>query len=174
MPRIKPKTRTTTISCVEDADKALARIAELRRLVARADLALSAGVDALKAKHQEETKPKEREIDDLTDALSIYAEINKSALFTTQKTIRRPFGCFGFRQSTRLVMERGYKRTQLVGLLEEAGMEEYVRLKKTPDIEALRGCTPEMLTLVHARLASKDDFFVDIPEPIQSDDRATA
>lgn len=170
MPRIKPKMLTTTISCLDDADKALARIGELRRLVVRADLNLSAGVDALKAKHQAETEPRTREIDDLTTALSVYAESNRETLFAAQKTLRRPFGSFGFRQSTRLAMERGYKREQLVGLLEEAGMDEYIRIKKSVDIGALRGCTPEMLTLIHARIASKDEFFVDIPVPVQVDD----
>lgn len=76
---------------------------------------------------------------------------------------------FGFRQSTKLVMDKGYKRAQLVGLLEDAHLDEYIRIKKAADVDALRGCTPDMLALVHARLDSKDDFFIDIPSPQENE-----
>ena len=154
MARIKPDLSTVpNIKTAEDAENALKIIGEFQR-------AIDAAENALKS----DTAQAAADLKMWSDALGRYATENRGLLFKAAKTIKTLFGAFGFRQSTALKMDKGYTKDQLVGLLQDAGMDEYVRVKYEPDVEKLRTCTPEQLALVHAKVESRDTFFVEIPE----------
>ena len=165
MTRIKPDlSRVPSIKTAEDAENALRQIGEYQRAIDAAENTLKNDIDALKSAFKHDTAQAAADLKMWSDALGRYATENRGLLFKSAKTIKTIFGAFGFRQSTALKMDKGYTKDQLVGLLQDAGMDEYIRVKYEPDVEKLRTCTPKPLALVHAKVESRDTFFVEIPE----------
>lgn len=165
MARIKPDLPAIpTIKTLEDADHALKRIAEAQRSIDGAKIDLDRQIEELKSAFQHATAEAAADVKLYSDALGRYAQDNRAQLFKDGKTVKRLFGSFGYRASTSLKMDKGFARAQLVGLLKEQGLAEYIRVKEEADVEKLRTCPPELLALVHARVASLDTFFVEIPD----------
>lgn len=81
MARLKIASPTLVIQSLDEADNALARIAECQRAIDSADIQLAADLDARKAQHATAIKPVSQELDNLKAALFQYATSNRASLF---------------------------------------------------------------------------------------------
>lgn len=153
--------KTITIRNMDDVDKALRQLSECTRRIEQAEAQLKGDVDALKARADEEAGDDRALAKAITDALEVYATANRAQLFAAGKQVKRLMGTFGFKESpARLVMDAGYTTDDLVELLKDECMDEYVRVTESANIPMLKNCSTEQLALVHASFAKSETFFV--------------
>ena len=57
-------------------------------------------------------------------------------------------------------MDEGFSPDDLVDLLRENDMEEYIRMSESANVAMLKNCTAEQLAIVHASFESGEAFFV--------------
>lgn len=146
---------------MDDVDKALRQLSEHTRRIEQAEARLKGDVDALKSRVDEDLREDRAQVGIITDALESYATANRAELFAAGKQVKRLMGSFGFKATpAKLVMTEGYSRDDLVELLKDANMEEYISVTESANIAMLKSCTSEELAIVHASFVGGESFFV--------------
>lgn len=149
------------IASMDDVDKALRALSECTRRIEKAEAKLAGDVDALKARTDEALQTDRAKVQGITAALEAYASENRAQLFAAGKSVKRLMGSFGFKSTpAKLVMDEGFSPDDLVDLLKDNDMEEYIRVTESANVAMLKNCTAEQLALVHASMESGEAFFV--------------
>lgn len=149
------------IASMDDVDKALRALSECTRRIEKAEAKLAGDVDALKARTDEALQTDRAKVQGITAALEAYASENRAQLFAAGKSVKRLMGSFGFKSTpAKLVMDEGFSPDDLVDLLKDNDMEEYIRVTESANVAMLKNCTAEQLAIVHASFESGEAFFV--------------
>lgn len=157
----KKNEKPVQINSMDDVDKALRLLSECTRRIEKAEAKLAGDVDALKAKADEALQADRAQVQGITAALEAYASENRAQLFAAGRSVKRLMGSFGFKSTpAKLVMDAGYSADDLVELLRENDMEEYIRMSESANVAMLKNCTAEQLAIVHASFESGEAFFV--------------
>ena len=155
------KDQKIKIRNMDDVDKALRQLSECSRRIEQVEAQLKSDVDTMKAVADEELRDDRAQVKAITDALEAYATANRAELFAAGKQVKRLMGSFGFKATpAKLAMDEGYSRDNLVNLLRDADMEEYIRVTEEANINMLKSCTSEQLAIVHASFVTGETFFV--------------
>jgi phage host-nuclease inhibitor protein Gam len=163
MARVKPAINVTVIKSLEEADSLLGRIAALQRNIDLIETGLNDDIDALKLKAAAEAEPFRQEAAELGEALCRYATYNKPDLFKDRKSLELTFGQIGFRQSTKVApASRKITWEQVVQTLLDRGMDDYIRVKREADKEALKALSEEEYKSIGLKLDKEDKFFYEI------------
>jgi phage host-nuclease inhibitor protein Gam len=152
MGRLKPNVKK--IESLEDANLTLKEIGLLERELEAIDGEAHRQIAEIKTAAVKAGGPARKRVADLSALLGAYAEYNRADLFRDRKTVQVSFGVFGYRKSTVITVKKA-----TLDLLEQLGLEKYVRVKKEPDKEAMAALDDEALAQVDAVRKVKDDFF---------------
>ena len=168
MARTKPNP-AFVVADLDAADRALARLAELRRGVDAENLRLNATVDKLKAHVAEVTAAPLAEAAAIEAALATFAETKKDTLFGKLRSQTLTFGVIGFRRSTEVkprpkntwggVLER------IKSLVTGADADPFraaIRVKEDVNRDVLKDWPEERLETVGARIVTKDTFYYEL------------
>lgn len=170
MARTKPNP-AHVIADLDAADKALARLAEIKRDFDAEMSNLNASIDRMKALSKERLAAKLAEGKAIEAALATYAETRKEELFGKARSRALTFGVIGFRRSSE-VKPLSKPRTTWAAILDkikslatsEAGdpFTAAIRVKEDVDRDALKAWPEERLAEVGARIVKKDGFFYEL------------
>lgn len=164
--REKPKTAIAPIRDLEDANDALAEIAEIDRAIEAANSQLNQDIDNLKKGVQEDITPLAERKECLGLGLANFAELSKSELFKDRKSKDLDFGTIGYRKSTSLATIKKLCSTwkEVLGKLKEYGFKEAIRIKEEPDKEIIAEWPKERLDLVGVQRVEKDEFYYEVKQ----------
>jgi len=155
------KEQKIKIRNMDDVDKALRQLSECSRRIEQAEAQLKGKVDTIKAKADIAVADDRAQIQAVTDALEAYATAHRDELFAAGKSVKRMMGSFGFKATpAKLVMADGYSTDDLVDLLKDADMQEFIRISESANVAMLKTCTTEQLDIVHASFVTGESFFV--------------
>lgn len=158
MPRVKPN-RVTPVSSVEEADQALARIAEINRQLGNIDANLNRKFDVAKAAATEEAAPLQDERQQLTNGLEAFGESNRADLFPKQKTLELPHGFMGFRISSSISISK-----KTLELLQAARKTVAIIVKRTVDKDVLKTWSDSDLAEFKAKRVTEDKFWFEVKD----------
>ncbi len=147
------------IKTLDEAGVVLAELAAIQRDVAAVEAEMNEAIDKAKAEAQAKCAPRLARIAEREARLSAFAHYNKAELFSKSKSREMVHGVIGFRQATSIQAEKGLRLADVLDKVEELGMAEAVRVKKTLDREAMREWPDSMLAAVGARRVVEDKFF---------------
>lgn len=166
---MRKKPNPFVVADLAAADRALARLAEIKRDVDAENLRLNAAVDKMKAHAKERTAAGLSEAAAVEAALATFAETRKDDLFGKTRSQALNFGTIGFRRSAEVkpkskhtwgsILER--IKTLMTG---EDGdpFKVAVRLKEEVNRDVLKEWPAERLETVGARIAEKDTFYYEL------------
>jgi len=158
VPRVKPN-RVTPVASVEEADRALARIAELQRKCANIDANLNRKMDVDKAAAAAEAAPYQDEILQLTNGLEAFGESNRADLFPKQKTLELTHGFMGFRISSSISISK-----KTLELLQAAKKLTAIIVRKTVDKNVLKTWSDSDLAEFKAKRVTVDEFWFTVKD----------
>lgn len=158
MPRVKPD-RVTPVASVDEADKALARIAEINRNLATIDAALNAKLDECKTNAAALAAGLQDELAQLTNGLEAFGESNRADLFPKQKTLELPHGFMGFRLSSSISISK-----KTMELLQAARKTVAIIVKKSVDKDVLKTWSDADLAEFKAKRVTEDKFWFEVKD----------
>ncbi|GAB6035852.1 host-nuclease inhibitor Gam family protein [Fundidesulfovibrio butyratiphilus] len=168
MARTKPSP-TFVVADLDTADKALARLAEIRRIVDAETLRLNETVDKLKAHVAEVTAAPLAEASAIEAALASYAETKKDTLFSKLRSQALTFGVIGFRRSSEVKPKSkntwGGVLERIKSLVTDADADPFraaIRVKQDVNRDVLKDWPEERLEAVGARIVTKDTFYYEL------------
>lgn len=157
--RVKPEINMIKMNNLDEVDKAMHRIQDLKAGMTRMDLDAQKKIDDIRNVVGKKAKPIVEKMEALENGILAYAEYDKDKLFSKVKTIELIFGSIGFRKSTKI----GIKKTT-VEKLEKHGFKNAVIVKKTPNKEVLSQWSDDKLKLVDAIRTVEDNFWYEVKE----------
>jgi phage host-nuclease inhibitor protein Gam len=101
MSRQKPK-NIFLVRDLEEADRSLAEIGEIKRKIGAVELELNERIAQLKAEAAAECAPLAAKMEALETGVLVFAELNRAELFAEKKTIALAMGKIGYRKSTKV------------------------------------------------------------------------
>lgn len=168
MARKKPNP-AFVVADLEAADKALARLAELKRTVDAENLRLNEAIDRLKANVAEVTASPLAEAAALEAALASFAETRKPDLFAKLRSQTLTFGVIGFRRSSEVKPQPkttwGTIKERIKALVTGQDGDPFaaaIRVKEDVNRDVLKEWPEERLTSVGARIVAKDSFYYEL------------
>ncbi len=164
MARVKPQIPIIPVSTVDEANDALAEIAEIDRAIEAITAQLNQDIDALKAAATEDIAPLAERKKALGGGLANFAQINRAELFKGRKSKEFGFGVIGYRKSTSLGLIKSVATTwrEVLGLLKQYQFKDAIRTKEEPDKEVMSEWPSERLGLVGVKRVEQDDFFYEV------------
>ena len=163
MARIKPK-NLFPIKDLAAANEALARIADLKRRLAKLDSDLNADIDRLKADAEAKAAPLQTLMASIEGGLLAFAEFNKDTLFEKKRSKELDFGVLGYRRSKELKPQPKITWKMVLGKLKDLGLAAGIRIREDVNKDELRQWPDERLALVGVRRVDKDSFYYEIDE----------
>lgn len=159
--RAKPQQLIAPIGSLEDADKALAEIAEIDRIIEAANSRMNEDIDSLKKETQEIIAPHVERKDALGAGLYNFAELHKIDLFAKKKSRELDFGTIGYRKTSALELMKKISTSWKVVLerIKENKLLEAIRIKEEVDKETMSKWPSERLELVGVKREEKDEFY---------------
>jgi phage host-nuclease inhibitor protein Gam len=161
--REKVRTPIAPIATIDQADAALAEIADIDRATDAIAAKLNEDIDGLKAMAAEEIAPLAERKAALGDGLLNFAALN-GPLFNGKKSLDRPFGKFGYRKSTSLALLKSVASTwkEVLGRLRQYGFRDAIRTKEEVDKEVMSSWPNERLGVCGVQRVEKDEFFYEV------------
>lgn len=157
------------IGDMDAADKALARLAEINRVVEAEESKLNETVDKMKALAKERLAASLADRKAIEAALGTFAGSKKDELFEKARSRQLNFGTIGFRRSTEI---KAKGKGTLAGILEriktlitgepDDPFTDAVRIKEELNRDAMVKWPEERLELVGARRVKKDVFYYEL------------
>lgn len=130
---------TFSVTCAQEADQLLARIAASRRSLAMVENALAEEIALLKRQAAEACNQERAFIARAEGALSAFAEKNSEHLFRMRKNLPLTFGELGFKASTRLELLPGWSWEHVLAAVESSGLSYCLRVRCELDKQVLKG-----------------------------------
>lgn len=167
MARNKPN-RIKPIADLEQANAALAEIAELKRRIAAIESGMNEAIDAIKADGEAEAAPLQAQVKSIEGGLQAFAEYNR-AMFKDRRSRELDHGAIGFRKSREIKPASRTTWQMVLGKLKELAFSEAIRTKEEVNKDELSTWPDERLTLVGARRVKKDLFWYEIHQETIAD-----
>ena len=159
-----PKKSTIKIDSLDDADRALQRIGELRREIAAAERIANAKIDALRAKLVDDTEIFRETLAQNETALEAWGEANKN-LFVEPRSMELNWGRVGFRLSGwKIVVLGKLKLDTIVEKIRAAKLPQLIRVKEEIEKEAALNYDNEDLARCGLKKKQTDDFFFEVKQ----------
>lgn len=152
---------TKTIESLDEADRALAEIAEIDTGLARMGEEMNELIARAKQKTSDAAAPLQARKAALEDALNDFAKVNKKRLFVDGKSVTTAHGAFGFRVSPpSLGMGKGVTLGKVLEKLKELKWRAGIRIKESVNKEALLGWPKERLDRLGCRIVTREIFWI--------------
>ncbi len=168
MARKKPNP-AFVVADLDAADKALARLAEIKRDFDAEMGKLNAAVDRMKALSKERLAAKIAEGAAIEAALATFAETRKEELFGKARSRELSFGIIGWRRSTEIKAKTKSTLGRVLERVKELMTGEKddpfaaaVRVKEELNRDVMRDWPDERLEAVEARRVKKDVFYYEL------------
>lgn len=155
MARIKPD--PYIIADRAQCEGALAEMAALDRKLSTIENDMREAVDTAKSKASQLAGPLQARRKELSDAVAVFAKLNRQDLFAKSKSLDMGFGVIGFRASTKIVQMRGVTAEMTLDRLHQYHLTEGIRVR-----DAAMGWPDERLELVGLKRQQSDTFFIEI------------
>lgn len=160
MTRAKP--RPVVIADLNQAEGAMAELAEIARNLVGIEAEMNQAIDQAKTRASNLADPLKARKKALEHALGTFGQLNKAELFRRRKSLEMAFGIIGFRKATKLLTQPKVTLAMVLEKLREYGFAEAIRTKQSVDREAMREWPDERLETVGMRRVSSDEFFIEI------------
>ena len=160
MARIKPDPHI--IADRAQCEGALAEMAALDRKLSTIENDMREAVDTAKSKASQLAGPLQARRKELSDAVAVFAKLNRQDLFAKSKSLDMGFGVIGFRASTKIVQMRGVTAEMTLDRLHQYHLTEGIRVKEEINRDAAMGWPDERLELVGLKRQQSDTFFIEI------------
>jgi len=160
MARIKPDPHI--VADRAQAEGALAEMAALDRKLSGIESEMRERIDLAKAQASQLATPLLARRKELSDAVAVYAKLNKQDLFAKSKSLDLGFGVIGFRASTKVVQMSGITMDMTLARLHQYDFADGIRVKEEINKEAALGWPDERLEIVGLRRQQSDGFFIEI------------
>ena len=157
------------VADLEAADKALARLAEIKRAVDVEEADLNSAIDRLKMASKERLGAPLAERAAIEAALATFAETKKDDLFAKSRSRDLNFGVIGFRRSSEV---KPKPKNTWGGILERIKalatgtdgdpFQAAIRVKEDVNRDVLKDWPAERLDTVGARIIPKDAFYYEL------------
>jgi len=159
----KPKKlKLASIRNLDEADKALLRIAQAGLKRKKLAAATELRINKLKEELLEATTPLDEEINGLDEVLLEFIESHEDELFSEdKKTVEVPFGKLTCRESTKLVI-KSIEKT--VDALKEQGWKDAITVKETPNKEKLADYSDADLKTVGVKRVTENTLAYKVDE----------
>lgn len=145
------------IKSLDDANQALAEIGRLTLQIEVIDGRAAEKIGKIKEDAAIKGKPARDRIQEIENALSLYADYNKAELFKDKKSIPMSYGNIGYRLSTKVSVKR-----TTIELLKKLFPGKGTRVKEEVDKDQLKEWADEELAQVDAAKVSQDTFFYEV------------
>lgn len=162
MARNKPQ--FTPIANLDEANAHLGEIAELERELAAINHMMNESIDQAKAEGDAAADPLKARLEQLEAALAAYAEYNKPTLFANKKSVDLLFGTFGYRKSTSIKQQRGFKVADTIAKIKEYGFLNALRTKESLNKDVMAEWTDKQLDAVGAVRDERDSFWYEVKQ----------
>lgn len=160
MARIKPN--PYIIADRAQCEGALAEMAALDRKLSTIENDMQEAVDAAKSKASQLAGPLQARRKELSDAVAVFAKLNRQDLFAKNKSLDMGFEGIGFRASTKIVQLRGVTAEMTLERLHQYHLTDGIRVKEEINKDAAMGWPDERLELVGLKRQQSDTFFIEI------------
>lgn len=158
--RIKPDPHV--VADRAQVECALAEIAALDRRISGIESEMQECIDKAKAAASQQVNPLQARRKELSDAVAVYAKLNRQELFAKSKSVDMGFGVIGFRASTRITQIRGVTVEMTLEKLHQYNLSDGIRVKEEINKDAALGWPDERLELVGLKRQQLDTFFIEI------------
>lgn len=139
-----------------------AEMAALDRKLSTIENDMQEAVDAAKSKASQLAGPLQARRKELSDAVAVFAKLNRQDLFAKNKSLDMGFGVIGFRASTKIVQLRGVTAEMTLERLHQYHLTDGIRVKEEINKDAAMGWPDERLELVGLKRQQSDTFFIEI------------
>ena len=142
------------------AKNALAEIRALEREIEKIKIEKQGEIDRIKTASTSATKLIEEKIKPIEAGLKAFAEHNREDIFKKKKSIRTPFGVFGFRKtppSIKPLPKHTFK--MILEKIKKLKFTKGIRKKEEVNKEELLTWSDEKLELVGAKRHSVEEFY---------------
>jgi len=153
--REKPK---SAIKSWEDANEALRQIGSIETGLERIEAAMQDRINDYKKRAEDQAAPLLREKAALELGIKEFAGERKRE-FADVRSRQMLFGSVGFRKSTKITYR---KAAAVVEKLKELGLMNCVKVKESPDKDAMKKLPDARLQQVGAKRKSSDDFWYEV------------
>jgi phage host-nuclease inhibitor protein Gam len=153
----RTKSNEMTIKTLEEADRILKEMCEIEARIEAIDNLANEAIAKIKDETAKKGKPLRDRYKSCVKAMEAYARYFRGDLFKDKKSRDLAFGTFGFRKAPDAVS----CSKETADLLQQLGLNEYIRTKIEPDKEAMLSLDEETLAQVGAARKQKEDFFVE-------------
>ena len=160
MARIKPT--PVIIADLKQTEGALAEIAAIEREVSAIESEMQEAIDKAKTTANQKSEALLARKKTLSDAIGVYATLNRQELFAKAKSLDLGIGVIGFRASASVVQIRGITAKMTLEKLHQYNLTDGIRIKEEVNKEAALGWPDERLELVGLKRQTKDAFFIEI------------
>ncbi len=162
MARVKPN--PFIVENKEQAEGALAELAQIKRKITMIELEQQEQIDLAKAKANQKAQSLLARAKEIESGVTVYAKMNKAQLFEKAKSLDLGFGIIGFRASTAIEQMRGVTAEMSIEKMHEFAFDDGIKLTKKLNKEAMGGWTAEKLETVGLVRKLKDTFYIEIKE----------
>lgn len=160
MARIKPDPHI--VADRAQAEAALAEMAALDRNLSGIESEMRERIDLAKSQASQLSTPLLARRKELSDAVAVFAKLNKQELFGKSKSLDLGFGIIGFRASTKVVQMSGITPEMTLARLHQYDFADGIRVKEEINKEAALGWPDERLEIVGLRRQQANAFFIEI------------
>lgn len=159
------KQTTIIIASINDADRALERIGELKRHIAGAENDADEKIAEIRAELVSETKLTREALDQNEAALEAWAEANKGELFKEPRSRELNWGRVGFRMTPWKIVAIGkLKAETIIEKIRAAKLTQLIRSKEEIDKEKALNYSNEDLAKCGLKKKQSDEFFYETKE----------
>lgn len=162
--RLKSKTNLIEIPDFKHADRTLLKLGEIQMQIESIKAAAADDVNEIKLRAADKIEPLQTKTKVYLESLEAFAVANKDS-FGKSRSKKLYFGKLGWRKSTSISITK--KTLELIKeIYRGAKLSSLVRVKQTPDKDALAKLTDDELAGVKAKRKVTDDFFAEpaLPE----------
>ncbi|ABB40148.1 host-nuclease inhibitor protein Gam [Oleidesulfovibrio alaskensis G20] len=147
---------------LQQAEGAMAEIAELERTISTIENQMNEVIDNARTRAKEASAEWIARRNELGNALAVFAQHHKGDLFAKRKSMDLGFGTIGFRQSTSLKTERKVTVEMVLERCRNYGFSDAIQTKESLNKQAMHDWPDERLATVGMVRQVKDDFFYEI------------
>ena len=153
------------INTLDEATVLVGEIAAMDRELAMIDVAMREEIDAAKTRAKNKAEGIALKRKARSDAVAVFASMNRAELFSDSKTLDLGYGKIGFRMSPpSIVQERGVTAEMSLAKCRELGLTDGIRQKEELNKENLLGWPDERLGIIGVRRQQRETFFIDTPQ----------
>ncbi len=162
MARSKPN--PLIVENLEQAEGALAELAQIQRKLTEIELEQQDAIDHAKALASQKSQGHFARVKELENGLAMFGKLNKRTLFDKARSKDLGFGIIGFRASKAIEQQRGIPKETSLEKLKEFGFLEGIKVKESLNKDAMQTWSQEKLETVGLVRKEKDTFYIELKQ----------